>query len=37
MKRTPTVRLIVNREVSERLQGRLIWVLTAVTALVSSR
>ena len=31
MNRIPTTRLIVNREVTERLQSRFIWVMTALT------
>jgi ABC-2 type transport system permease protein len=33
MKRIPTTRLIVKREVAERLQGRLTWAMTVLTAL----
>jgi ABC-2 type transport system permease protein len=33
VKRIPTTRLVIEREIRERLQGRLTWVLTAVTAL----
>jgi ABC-2 type transport system permease protein len=33
MKRIPTTRLVMKRELTERLQGRLTWIMTALTTL----
>jgi ABC-2 type transport system permease protein len=33
MKRTPTISLVVRREIDERLRGRLVWIMTVVMAL----